>query len=108
MKQAVALVKRNEGALSTRPVWLFSVGPIGQWAKSTPVEAREVAGFKRAFGPIDHRVFAGAFDRGTMEGSDLSFLERQIGRRFIPEGDYRDWPAVDAWTDTIARRLVGG
>jgi menaquinone-dependent protoporphyrinogen oxidase len=106
MKQATTLVKRSEGALSSRPVWLFSVGPIGSWAAtSNPVEPKEVAGFRRAIRPIDHRVFAGAFDRGTIDGSDLSLVERAVSRRFLSEGDFRDWAAIDSWTDGIAHRL---
>jgi menaquinone-dependent protoporphyrinogen oxidase len=31
MKQAADLVKRNKAGLSARPVWLFSVGPVGRW-----------------------------------------------------------------------------
>jgi menaquinone-dependent protoporphyrinogen oxidase len=55
--------------------------------------------------PVDHRVFAGALDRSTLDGSDLSAVERFVSRKFIPEGDWRDWAAIDAWADGIARRL---
>src|SRR5271157_3174061 len=107
MKQAAALVRRSRTTLSARPVWLFSVGPIGSWAKSSdPVEPREVAGFRRSIGPVDHRVFAGAFDPAAVEGSDLSAVERFVSRRFLPQGDFRDWAAVDAWADGIACRLI--
>ncbi|MFI5259261.1 MAG: flavodoxin domain-containing protein [Candidatus Limnocylindrales bacterium] len=106
MKQAAELVKRSKAALSARPVWLFSVGPVGQWAKSTdPIEPKEIAGFRRSIRPVDHRVFAGALDRGTLDGSDLSAVERFVSRRFMAEGDWRDWTAIDTWADGIARRL---
>jgi menaquinone-dependent protoporphyrinogen oxidase len=106
MKQAAALVKRNKEVLSARPVWLFSVGPLGQWAKSSaPIEPQEIAGFRRAIRPIDHHIFAGAFDRAAIDGSDLSLVERLVSRRFLAEGDFRDWAAVDSWTDGIVRRL---
>jgi menaquinone-dependent protoporphyrinogen oxidase len=109
MKEAVELVKRSKAALSARPVWLFSVGPLGQWAQSSdPIEPKEIAGFRRAIRPVDHRVFAGAFDRSTLDGSNLSVVERFVSRRFLPEGDYRDWEAIDAWADGIARRLHRG
>jgi menaquinone-dependent protoporphyrinogen oxidase len=107
MKQAAALVSKNREVFSARPVWLFSVGPLGQWAKSSaPVEPREIAGLRRAIRPIDHRVFAGAFDRSAIDGSDLSLVERLVSRRFLAEGDFRDWAAIDSWTDGIARRLI--
>lgn len=109
MKQAAALVGRSKADLSKRPVWLFSVGPLGRWANSTePIEPKEIAGFRRSIRPVDHRVFAGAFDRSTVEGSDLSLVERMVSRRFLAEGDFRDWAAIDAWTDGISRRLTLG
>jgi menaquinone-dependent protoporphyrinogen oxidase len=106
MKQAAELVKRSKAVLSASPVWLFSVGPVGRWATaSDPIEPREIAGFRRAVRPIDHHVFAGAFDRATIDGSDLSLVERAVSRRFLTEGDFRDWAAIDSWTDGIVRRL---
>jgi menaquinone-dependent protoporphyrinogen oxidase len=106
MKQAAELVKRSKSALSARPVWLFSVGPVGQWATaSNPMEPKEIAGLRRAIRPVDHRVFAGALDRATLDGSDLSAVERLVSRKFMPEGDWRDWTAIDAWADGIASRL---
>jgi menaquinone-dependent protoporphyrinogen oxidase len=109
MKQAAALVRRSRSTLSARPVWLFSVGPIGSWAATgNPVDPKEIAGFRRSIGPVEHRVFAGAFDRATMDGSDLTTVERFVSRRFLPQGDFRDWPAIEAWADGIARRLARG
>jgi menaquinone-dependent protoporphyrinogen oxidase len=106
MKQASALVKRSKTVLSARPVWLFSVGPVGQWAtSSSPIEPKEIAGFRRSIRPVDHRVFAGALARGTLDASNLSVVERFVSRRFMPEGDWRDWAAIDAWADGIGRRL---
>lgn len=108
MKHAAELVKRSKSALSARPVWLFSVGPVGQWAtSSSPIEPKEMAGFRRSIGPVDHRIFAGSLDRATLDGSDLSAVERFVSRKFMPEGDWRDWAAIDAWADGIARRLRG-
>jgi menaquinone-dependent protoporphyrinogen oxidase len=106
MKKAAELVRRNQSALAAKPVWLFSSGPVGRWAETRdPIEPREIAGFGRAIRPRDHRTFAGALDRATLDGSDLSPVERFVTRRFMLEGDFRDWPAVEAWADGIAREL---
>ena len=32
-------------------------------------------------------------------------IERFVTRKFIAEGDYRDWDRIDAWADGIARDL---
>ena len=106
MKKAAELVRRNRSALAGKPVWLFSSGPVGRWATAPePVEPREVAGFRRSIHPRDHQTFAGAIDRGTLDGSDLSSVERFVTRRFMPEGDFRAWPVIEAWADGIAREL---
>jgi len=70
-----------------------------------PVEPREIADLRRAIRPVDHRVFDGAFDRSAIDGSDLSLVERAVSRRVLSEVDFRDWAAVDSWTDGIAGRL---
>jgi ABC-type lipoprotein export system ATPase subunit/menaquinone-dependent protoporphyrinogen IX oxidase len=106
MKEAAALVRRNRAALSRRPVWLFSSGPVGRWASGhDPIEPKEVAGLRVAVGARDHRVFAGALDRSSIDESNLSAIERFVTRKFIAEGDYRDWDRIDAWADGIARDL---
>ena len=28
-----------------------------------------------------------------------------VVREALPAGDFRDWPAIDAWAETIAREL---
>lgn len=107
MKEAAALVRRSRDVLSVSPVWLFSSGPIGRWATAhDPMDPKEIASFRRSIRPLDHRVFAGAFDREAIAGSDLSMVERLVSGRFLAEGDFRDWAAIDAWADGIARRLL--
>ena len=74
--------------------------------KVAPVEPLEVQELTSAVHARDHRVFAGALDRETVSGSSLGLAERFIAKRFVPEGDFRDWPAIDAWADDIARELT--
>lgn len=106
MKKAAELVRRNRTTLAAKPVWLFSSGPVGRWATAPqPIEPREIAGFRRSIRPRDHRTFAGAIDRGTLDRCDLSPVERFVTRRFMAEGDFRSWPVIEAWADGIAREL---
>jgi menaquinone-dependent protoporphyrinogen oxidase len=100
-------VRRYDKALTKRPVWLFSSGPVGDLAIGhEPVEPREVGDIKRRVGTREHRTFFGALDRTRIDGSDLGRLERIIARRFVPEGDYRDWARIDAWADGIVDELI--
>lgn len=103
---ALALVRRYQMSLASRPVWLFSSGPVGKTAVThDPVEPREVASIWSSIRPRDHRVFAGALDCADLAEADLGRVERFVAERFVPEGDFRDWPAIDAWADGIAREL---
>lgn len=101
-------VREKAPILRQRPVWLFSSGPVGDAAAgSTPTEPREASEFRQLLGARDHRVFGGALDRDAVDGSDLNRFERIITRHAIPEGDWRDWAAIDRWADEIASFLRG-
>lgn len=49
-------------------------------------------------------MFLGAWDRSRLDRSKLGFAERMVAKR-LPEGDWRDWTAIDAWAVGIARLL---
>jgi menaquinone-dependent protoporphyrinogen oxidase len=86
--------------LRTRPVWLFSSGPLGEPPKpdEEPAEGMEMA---TRVGAREHRVFAGSLDRDK-----LNFGERVIvGLVKAPYGDFRSWPTISAWAGSIARVL---
>ncbi len=113
---AKSFVKRNQATLASRPVWLFSSGPIGTDlvdAKGRDVlvasEPREFAELRGTLHPRDERVFFGAFD---MDAPPIGFAERvtrhlpAAARDAMPTGDFRDWAAIDAWADRIAADLV--
>lgn len=108
LASAVQMVLRYQTSLASRPVWLFSSGPVGETAVSRePTEPKELARIWSAVRPRDHRVFAGALDRGTLADADLGPVERFVAERFVPDGDFREWPAIDAWVDDIVRTLGG-
>jgi menaquinone-dependent protoporphyrinogen oxidase len=106
LREASRFVEHHAAVLSTHPVWLFSSGPVGERATSAaPIEPAGVRELREIARPRGHRVFAGALDRRTVDGADLGFGERFIAKRFVPEGDFRDWPLIDAWIDEIASDL---
>jgi menaquinone-dependent protoporphyrinogen oxidase len=106
MEEATEFVRRNRAVLARRPVWLFSSGPIGTMAKRhKPADPKDIARLRRAIGPLDHRVFFGAWDRGKLDRGKLRFAERMVAKRFLPEGDFRDWKDIEAWAGSIARAL---
>lgn len=99
MKEATAFVASNAAWLIRRPVWLFSSGPVGTAA---PTDPKDVVTLGETINPRGHRVFYGALDR-----RELSIGERiVVGAVKAQDGDFRDWPAIDAWTNEIARELA--
>jgi menaquinone-dependent protoporphyrinogen oxidase len=115
---ATTFVRRHRDLLAGRSVWLFSSGPIGtetvnakgrdQLEASVP---KEFAEFVRTIRPRDQRVFFGAYDpdaapAGLAEGLMARFMRLAPSvRQALPAGDFRDWPAVEAWAEGIAREL---
>jgi len=100
LKPARELVDRSRDALTARPVWLFSSGPIGDPPKpeEDPVDVAEIMQATKARG---HRVFA-----GKLVKKQLSFPDRAIAAALrVPEGDFRDWEDVKAWAAEIVDAL---
>jgi menaquinone-dependent protoporphyrinogen oxidase len=97
--EARAFVEEHAGGIVTRPTWLFSSGPIGEYAGTEPFDAEELM---RATGAREHHLFGGRLDTGT-----LGLRERVFRRMLhVPAGDYREWAAVAAWGTAIARTLA--
>jgi menaquinone-dependent protoporphyrinogen oxidase len=100
LKPARELVARCGAALAERPVWLFSSGPVGDPPKpqEDPVDVAELLTATRA---REHRLFAGRLVR-----KQLAFPERAIVSALrVPDGDFRDWPAISSWAADIATAL---
>ena len=112
-KEAAAFVQRNRTVLATKPVWLFSSGPLGTEATdvkgrdlTVAAEPKEIAEFKGVIGPKGHRVFFGALDPGKLGFSERAIRKLPAARAMLPEGDFRDWTEIDAWARDIAHELA--
>jgi menaquinone-dependent protoporphyrinogen oxidase len=118
-------LERNQSTLATRPVWLFSSGPLPGSTKGTaatdpltdalgPEEGpgsggrKKIAALSAAIHPRDHRVFQGAFDPNDPPKSMQERLIRLMpaAKRVLPAGDFREWDAIEAWAHEIAAELV--
>ena len=102
MGEARAFVAENQAALARIPVWLFSSGPLGA---ENPQPEADPAGMDELMaqtGARGHQIFVGKLDK-----SALGLGERLIVRGVrAPYGDFRDWDAIRAWGQTIARELA--
>jgi menaquinone-dependent protoporphyrinogen oxidase len=87
----------HAGMLRTRPTWLFSSGPIGEPPFPTD-EPYDVPPLMQLIGARGHAVFP-----GRLETERLTFGERaMVTAMRAPLGDFRDWPAVRAWSEELA------
>ncbi len=114
LKDGLQLVRRNRAILAGKPVWLFSSGPLGTEAidakgrdQKVAAMPKEIAELNEAIKIRDHRVFFGAYER---DRKPIGIAERFVAlmpaaRESLPEGDFRDWPEIDAWAAWIARDL---
>lgn len=111
LKPAVKFARTHRAALASRPVWLFSSGPLGTdlvdkdghdvLQTTRPKEWDELTELLR---PRGERVFFGAYDP---DAKPVGMGERVIrhmpaARDAMPAGDFRDWAAIDTWAQEIA------
>lgn len=117
LKEATGFARRHRELLASRPVWLFSSGPVGTATvdeKGRDVieaaEPAEFAEFAESIHPRDARVFFGAYDPdaapvGLIERLGAPFLRMPAVREALPAGDFRDWSQIEAWAAGIALEL---
>jgi menaquinone-dependent protoporphyrinogen oxidase len=124
-KEGTEFLERNQATLATKPVWLFSSGPLPGSSMMNETEDRlELAlgpregpgsgGRKRievlsaAINPREHRVFYGAYDPKDPPKSMQERLVRLMpaAKRVLPAGDFRAWDDIEAWARDIAGQVV--
>ena len=124
LDDGVRHLERHAAMLATRPVWLFSSGPLPGSSKETqaddPVTValgpedgpgsgghKRIAALSALIRPRGHRVFQGAYDPTD---PPKSFPERVVrllpaSKDILPIGDFREWDAIEAWAHEIAAEL---
>jgi menaquinone-dependent protoporphyrinogen oxidase len=105
-------LRRHAGLLAKGPTWLFASGPVGEEVvdkkgRDLLAEPRFLTDAARQVDARGTKVFFGRWDPSD---PPMSFAERML--RFVPVpseampvGDFRDWPAIEAWAREIAREL---
>jgi menaquinone-dependent protoporphyrinogen oxidase len=126
LKEGTEYLDRYASVLATRPVWLFSSGPLPGSTRESPKP--EVDTVENALGPkegpgsggrrkveelaarIDvreHKVFQGAFDP---KDPPKALAERVVrimpaAKSMLPTGDFREWDLIEAWAREIAAQV---
>jgi menaquinone-dependent protoporphyrinogen oxidase len=113
--EATGFVRRHHELLADRPLWLFSSGPLGTDQTDadgtdvrTAAEPREFAELRERLRPRDTRVFFGAYDPAAAPKGLMERITRLMpaARDALPAGDFRDWPDIEAWAESIADELA--
>ncbi|MFE1863547.1 flavodoxin domain-containing protein [Streptomyces anandii] len=101
-KDARRFVRRHRRSLSGRPVWFFSSGPLD--ASASERDIPPVPGVRRAMARLDvseHATFGGRLEEGAKGRMARMIVKQGKG------GDFRDFPAIEAWADRIAGQMTG-
>lgn len=116
MKEATDLANRNRATLKHKPVWLFSSGPVGPDAvdakgrdQKVAAVPKDVEALGRDIHARDHHVFFGAYfrDRKPVGIAERLMSLMPAAKEGLPQGDFRDWPEIEAWANGIAGELIG-
>jgi menaquinone-dependent protoporphyrinogen oxidase len=101
LAEARNFITAHQQEFVTRPVWLFSSGPLGEdhaKQQAEPVELPTLIAETNARG---HRTF-----RGKLDPAQLGLAERLMVKLVkAPAGDYRDWEDIQTWAREIAAAL---
>ena len=97
---ARAMVDRCAHVLATRPVWLFSSGPVG-YPPAPDGDPEEVSVLMTRLDARGHRTFPGRLDTGGLglaERAAVALLQAE-------QGDFRVWADIADWSGAIAADL---
>lgn len=105
LKPATDFLQSKEKDLSKIPVWFFSDGPTGE---GDPLELMKGWRFPDNLRPLAGRIKPRdmVLFHGKMILEEMNFIERMLIKAMKASlGDYRDWKAISAWAEGVAREL---
>jgi menaquinone-dependent protoporphyrinogen oxidase len=100
-REARHFLRSHRRELAELPFWVFSSGPVGEPSEEADAwaEPKHTIHTAEELGARDHAVFGGRVP-------DEGFAARSMAENTPPEyRDRRDWDAIRAWAESIAREL---
>ncbi|WP_136646642.1 flavodoxin domain-containing protein [Tabrizicola sp. YIM 78059] len=106
LPEMTGFLSAQRAALAKVPVAFFTMHmlALGEDAAALAERARYTASARAIVTPADEVFLAGKIDPAR-----LSLIDRLLVRMVkAPLGDRRDWQKIDAWADSLVRRLAIG
>ena len=94
----------NRETLRSRPLWLFSSGPVVEGPLPAERDAVLVEGVTADLAARGHRLFGGRLARSLLSPAELAIVTAFRAA----DVDARDLPAAAAWARHIAAELAAG
>ena len=111
-RAARKFVEDHADELAAKPTWLFSSGPLGTETVDEEgkdvlegAEPKQFEEYEKLIHPRGTQVFRGAYDHDKIRGPDRMIVWMPAIRKIMPEGDYREWDAIEEWASGIAKEL---
>jgi menaquinone-dependent protoporphyrinogen oxidase len=125
LKEPIEFLEDFPTVLRSRPVWLFSSGPLpGSTRSQDPGDPltdalgpsagpgsggrKKIEELAASIGARDHRVFLGRYDPDDPPRSLPERVVRMLpmAKGVLPHGDFRNWPDIEAWALEIAAAMT--
>ncbi|CAN5524960.1 hypothetical protein BH23CHL5_BH23CHL5_19310 [soil metagenome] len=83
-------LESHQNALRSRPVWLFSSGPVGEDGRAPALDPAYIDELREISGAAEHKLLSGSID------PDKLGLTENLALKVVraPSGDFRDWTEI--------------
>ena len=107
-KDATRFAARHAGALASRPLAIFGLGPLAEGEmEGARAQFNAVLGGLPSLAPVDAELFGGRYNPDRLRFADRLLASLPASPLHgVPARDARDWEAIDAWARSLAPRLV--
>jgi menaquinone-dependent protoporphyrinogen oxidase len=110
LPEAMQFIQKNRVVLAQKPFAAFMVCitlGMANAEKYRPGLAAWMAPVRALVRPVSEGYFAGSLDLDKATPSFNSLLLRlAVAFGALPKGDHRDWNAIHAWAESLARALA--
>lgn len=110
--EAIAFVERNKETLSRIPVGYFltclALYEDTEGSRRVAKSYMEpILNAVPTVQPLDIGLFAGVLDYSKLPWMYRMVMKYKMKKKGVPEGDFRNWEAIRAWTEGLYSSLLG-